>query len=315
LFQECIGTYIAGNEISGNSVDIGRECINIHGARESIVENNYIHDCPYATAIQMIEGALPAVEFSNIVRGNVCLRVGAGVRVKGGCIVTGNILQATLGPAATVGHHCHFIGNRIIEGIEAGIALFSNDDTVEDVIIANNAINNIHIAGGTACDGIVGVINNGFVPQSITVSNNIILNSPTATSPFNGIRLQHVGSNITVDNNQIYGADYGLYVSTEQNNTMERLRATNNTITLKTNGTGAYFGAESAVNGNLRHVVVSGNIAAKAYPAGAGTFGVRIEGDPDRVILTSNDTSDTDTPFISIGAGPTNMVTANNNGF
>jgi parallel beta-helix repeat protein len=127
-----------------------------------------------------------------------------------------------------------------------------------------------------------------------------------------------VGSDITVDNNQIYGVDYGFYISPGANNTMERFRATNNTITLKNNGTGVYLGAESAVNGNLRHLVVSGNIVAKADPTGTGTFGIFIQGDPDRVILTSNDTSDTDTPFISVlvnGAGPTNLVTANNIGF
>ena len=120
LFQECVGTYIAGNEIFGNSKDIGRECIIIAGARESIVENNYIHDCPFANGIKM-EGAVPAVEFSNLVRGNVCMRVGGGVTLKGGCIVTGNIIEATLNVAAMVGHHCHFIGNRIIEGVEAGV--------------------------------------------------------------------------------------------------------------------------------------------------------------------------------------------------
>jgi hypothetical protein len=174
LAVECIGTYIAGNEIFGNSIDIGRECLNIHGARESIVEDNYIHDCPYATAIKMIEGAVPAVDFSNIVRGNVCMRVGAGVTIKGGCVATDNILEATLSPAATVGHHCHFIGNRIIGGVEVGVLLMSNDDTVENVLIANNTISNVHIAGGTACDGIGAVINNGFIPRSITISNNII---------------------------------------------------------------------------------------------------------------------------------------------
>jgi hypothetical protein len=312
LYQECTGTYIAGNEIYGNPIDIGRECLAIAGARESIVENNYIHDCPFATAIKMVEGAVPAVEFSNIVRGNVCLRVGAGVTLKGGCIATGNLLQATLNFAATVGHHCHFIENRIIEGIEAGIALFSNDDTVEDVIVANNSISNIHLAGGTACDGIVAVINNGFVPQSITISNNLIENLPTSTNPFNGIRIEHGGSNITVDNNQIFGADYGLTATTGSNNTMERFRAINNTITLKANGIGVVLGSDRTVGGILRHVVVSGNIVTKAYPAATGTSGILI-GDPDRAILTSNDTSDTDTPFNS--AGPTDLVTANNNGF
>jgi hypothetical protein len=89
---------------------------------------------------------------------------------------------------------------------------------------------------------------------------------------------------------------------------------TNSTITLETNGTGVVLGADSAVNGNLRHVVVSGNIVGKADPTGTGTFGIKIDGDPDRVILTSNDTSDTDTPFISVGAGPTNLVSANNIG-
>jgi nitrous oxidase accessory protein NosD len=77
-FKSVLALNITGNEIFDNSIDIGRECLAIAGARESIVENNYIHDCRFATAIKMVEGAVPAVEFSNIVRGNVCLRVGAG---------------------------------------------------------------------------------------------------------------------------------------------------------------------------------------------------------------------------------------------
>jgi Pectate lyase superfamily protein len=312
-----IGSYIAGNEIFGNSIDIGRECMIIAGARESIVENNYIHDCPFATGIKM-EGALPAVEFSNLVRGNVCMRIGTGVTLKGGCIVTGNIIEATLGVAAMVGHHCHFISNRIIGGVQVGILLVSNDDTIENVIITNNTISNIRFAG-EACDGIVGLFNSGFMPQNVTISNNIIENDPTGTNPFSGIRFEFVGSDITVDNNQIYGADNGVFVSPHQRNTIERVRATNNTITLKNNGNGVLLTAVSVKNANLRHVVVSGNIVAKAAASITGTTGILIKGDPDRVILTSNDTSDTDTPFntvIANGAGPpTNLVTANNIGF
>jgi hypothetical protein len=318
LFQECIGTYIAANEIYGNPIDIGRECLAIAGARESIVENNYIHDCPFATAIKMVEGAVSAVEFSNIVRGNVCLRVGAGVTLKGGCIATDNIIQATINAAANIGHHCHFIGNRIIGGAQIGITLVSNDDTTENVIIANNSISNIRFVG-EACHGIVGEINEGFMPRNITVSNNVIENDPTGTHPFYGIHFNIVGPNITIDNNQIYGADNGVQVSPGASNTIERVRATNNTITLKTHGNGVHLSAVSGANANLRHVTVSGNIVAKATAAITGTTGILIAGDPDRVILTSNDTSDTDTPFKTLAVphagSPTNLVTANNLGF
>jgi hypothetical protein len=318
LFQECIGTYIAGNEIYGNSIDIGRECLAIAGARESIVENNYIHDCPFATAIKMVEGAVPAVEFSNVVRGNVCLRVGAGVTLKGGCIATSNIIQATISAAANIGHHCHFIDNRIIGGAQFGITLISNDDTTENVIIANNTISNIRFVG-EVCDGIVGEINSGFMPQNITISNNVIENDPAGTHIFSGIRFHFVGSNITIDNNQIYGADNGVFVQPGVSNTIERVRATNNTITLKTNGNGVHLSSVSDANANLRHVVVSGNIVAKAAAAITGTTGILIVGDPDRVILTSNDTSDTDNPFdiepVTNAGPPTNLVTANNLGF
>jgi parallel beta-helix repeat protein len=315
LAVECIGTYIAGNEIFGNPIDIGRECLLIHAARESIIENNYIHDCPFATAIKMVEGAPPSIDFSNIVRGNVCMDVGTGVTLKGGCIATDNILKSTLLPAATLGHRCHFIGNRIIEGIQVGILVQSSDDTAENVIIANNTITNIHLADGTACDGIRVVRHTSFIPQNITISSNVIENLPAATNAFNGVLVEQGGDNIAVDNNQIYGAHCGICLGPGSNNTIERFRATNNTITLKANGTGIGLGADSSVNGNLRHVVVSGNIVTKAEPAVTGTVGIKIDGDPDGVILTSNDTSDTATPFLSVGAPPTNLVTANNIGF
>ena len=325
LFQECHGTYIAGNEIFGNQISIERECIIMAGARESIVENNYIHDCPFATAIKM-EGAVPAVDFSNIVRGNMCMRVGAGVTVKGGCIVTGNVLEATRHPAALVGHHCHFTDNRIIEGVRSGVQILSTDDTPENVIIANNSISNIHIACRITLflfDGILGEIRVDFIPRNITISNNIIENDPTGTHRFSGIRFHIVGSNITIDNNQIYGADNDdgvlVWPGGTNDNTIERVRVTNNTITLKTNGNGVHLTAFSGAKHYLRHVVVSGNIVTKAEgTAAAATVGLRITGDPDKVILTSNDTSDTDTPFkierVS-GAGPTNLVVANNIGF
>lgn len=156
------------------------------------------------------------------------------------------------------------------------------------------------------------------MPQNITVSNNIIENDPTGTHTFNGIRLHIVGSNITIDNNQIYGADNGVFVAPDVSNTIERVRATNNTITLKTNGNGVHLTSVRATNANLRHVVVSGNIVAKAADAITGTTGILIVGDPDRVILTSNDASVTDRPFYIEpvnGAGPTNLVIANNLGF
>jgi hypothetical protein len=318
LFQECIGTYIARNEIFGNSIDIGRECLAIAGARESIVENNYIHDCPFATAIKMVEGAVPAVEFSNVVRGNVCLRVGAGVTLKGGCIATDNTIEATISAAANIGHHCHFIGNRIIGAAQFGITLTSNDDTTDDVIVANNFIQNIRFVG-EVCNGIVGEISEGFMPQNITVSNNIIENDLTGTHVFFGVRLHFVGSNMTIDNNQIYGADDGVLVQPGEYNTIERVRVTNNTITLKPNGNGVHLTSVSGTNAILRHVVVSGNIVAKAAAGITGTTGILIVGDPDRVILTSNDASETDKPFhiepVTNAGPPTNLVIANDIGF
>jgi len=315
LYKECTGTHICGNEIRDNLIDIGRECIAIAAARDTIVENNYVHDCPFASGVKM-EGAHPGIDFSNLIRGNVFREVGVGITATGGCTISDNVIEATHFVGAIVGHHCHFLGNRITAAVEFGIQLVSDDDLTESVVIANNSISNIQNPRGGKCDGIVAEIFKQFKPQKLSISNNIIDNTSTGKESFNGIRLHSVGSHIAIDHNQIYAADCGVRMAVDSDNTTDQLSVTNNTISVRKDGTGVLLGAAAKTNANLRHVVVTGNVVGRIDDTATGTTGIGINGDPDRVLLVGNDTSDTDKPFATFGGPPpAHLVIVGNNGF
>lgn len=322
LRHRCTGTRIIGNEISSNEIDISRECIVMAGAYNSIVENNYIHDCRFATAIKM-EGALPGVEYSNLIRGNLCRAVGAGVTAKGGCIVSDNIIEAVIEEGAIIGHQCHFSGNRIVSAVGMGLSLVSNNDVTQDVIVVHNTISNIRARQGEkSCDGIVGefYVNPAggfFEPQNITIANNIVDNRMTVdpTLNFNGIRLHSVGSRVLVEGNQIFAADKGITILAGVQHLTTQVCATNNLITVKEDGVGIFLSSEAPTDVLLRRAVVSGNVMEKAVTPSSNTTGIHIQGKPDRVVITANDASAMDQPVVSTGGPATNLVMANNNGF
>jgi Pectate lyase superfamily protein len=331
LFDDNSGAYIGRNEIRDNTIDIGRECIVFSGkTKNCIVESNFIHNCPFATAIKVIEGtSSPTDNFDNIIRGNVCKQVGAGIFTRGGCIVSDNIIEATSGVAAIVGNRCNFIGNKILSGA-GGIYIDPSQDAPagspklakENIIIANNTISGIRPPDGSPAgnysDGIVAVGTDGFAVQHIIVTGNIIENSNKV--PFMAIRLQHIGSNVTVDNNQIYGAIYGIYMTVEKDNTTTRFRVTNNSITLMSGGTGINVGADSnpSVLAFAKHLMITGNLVGRDEDGSVtNTRGIFIQGSVDRILVTGNDTSDTDNPIKiyhpgSNMADSTNLIIANN---
>jgi hypothetical protein len=344
LYKQCTGSHVRGNEIRNNLVNVHRECIAIAGAYNSIVESNYVHDCPFSNGVKM-EGAHPGTDFSNIIRGNILKAVGAGITAKGGCIVADNVIEATLNQGAIVGHHCHFLGNRITSAVQAGIQILDNSEDTHDVVVANNSVTNVHNPGADACDGIVGEFQTNcqkdslgncvkdpltgqdieviYVPSEIMITNNIIdyRTSQHGKGLFNGIRFHSVGSRISIQNNQIYAVDRGIVMDPEtpdRSFSTDQFRANDNTITVNENGVGIRLNADTHKNASLRHVIVSGNLVENVQPTvgqNAKTNGIFISGDLDRVLLTANDTSATDVPYKQTGGPPTNMVRANNNGF
>jgi nitrous oxidase accessory protein NosD len=299
FFQNCIGCRVSGNEIYGNGIDIGRDCVVLTGARDTIVENNYIHDCPFAFAINM-ENAPAGVELGNVIRGNVCKNVGGGVTVSGGCIVSDNILDARSKAAARVGRDCHFVNNRIIGSVRQGIYLLSqNKDAIENVVVANNSV--AHVVPGPADGTCFGIVADPLC-RHVTIANNQIRRTagrPTA-GPFIGISLKDPISGVTVSSNQICGADIGIDVIEVTGTRSARyFCATQNIITLQAGGLG--IRVDCAVKHqdllSLRHLVIESNIVGRAEDLArvpSDTTGVVLNGDINPVLLVGNDLSDTD---------------------
>lgn len=305
----CERTYIARNEIYGCPTDIGREVVQMEGCRNSVITDNFIHDCPYANGIKM-EGASPTTLFNNIVSNNQIRNCNGGILVAGGCLVEGNIVENSKGSGEggcqISGPDVRFVNNTILAAHLYGVSVFRQATNVE---ISGNLIKNVtKEPGPTNALGIAIEERDGLMPGRVKIQNNIIVGDADMSDC---IRFVHCEDHLDISGNLLTGAASGVTVQAVSD--VSDISIANNTIRVGVNG-GSGVALFSGTGATISHISVAGNLIAPESGV-TGTIGLLIDETPggtiEYVLATGNDLGRCATP-ISGDGGVVNKVVANN---
>lgn len=278
----CDRTVIRGNWIYGCPTDIGRECIQMEGARNSMIIDNFIYDCPWANGIKM-EGAAPDILFNNVVSGNQVRNCNGGILVAGGCLVSDNIVENNKasgeGGCQVTGPNVRFVNNTILACHQYGISIFRE---ASNVLISGNRISNIT---GTENIAIAIETRDDLAPVGVTIVDNDITGGADTKD---GIRFVNCGDGMIVANNRIGGVANGITYQVSDSDGTD-VRISGNSVSLSDNG-GIGIALYCAAALSIERCQIIGNTVLPASGV-TGTTGVRFGGlgTIDMVIVCHND--------------------------